>query len=89
MTLNPEQRSLNSQVPDLPYICTDLSCECRVPSPYPQERVSFEGPFEPNYFRAMVRDEDGRTIDVFVDWNLSSLVEAVHRNYPHARKARP
>lgn len=73
-------------VPDLPYTCTDPSCECQVPNPLPQEAVSFSEGF--GGFTATVANEDGRTIDLLVDHSLSSLVEAVHRNYPHARKVR-
>ncbi len=74
-------------VPRLPYVCLDLSCGCRVPDPYPPDGVRFGEAY--GSFQADVFDgENGMHLDTFREHNLTDLVDAVHRNYPHARKIR-
>ncbi len=74
-------------VPRLPYICEDRGCGCRIPSPYPQDRVRFGESY--GCFQADVFDgENGMLLETFREHNLTDLVDAVHRNYPHARKVR-
>ena len=68
-----------------PFTCSDPSCGCRVPNPFPEgATVGFEEDGE--VFLATIKDGDGGVVDFLRDRNLASLVEAVHRNYPHARK---
>ena len=79
--------STNTLVPDLPYVCEDPGCSCRVPNPYPQEVVSFDQ--DENGFVAVIYDEGQfLLLDVLRDHSLSELVSAVHRNYPYARKGK-
>ena len=77
---------VGSLVPDMPYRCQDPTCDCQVwPEEFPwNETIHFTS--TPEGFEGEIIDEYGGTVDLFRGHDLQALVEAVHRNYPHARK---
>ena len=82
--MSPRQETVNSLTPRLPYRCREPGCDCRRRR---TDLTSYTVHVHrgTDNFIATIRDEEENMVDVLLDRDLSTLVGAVHRNYPFAK----